>query len=76
MDKPKDYRITGYGDMIADRPRMRAYAQALEQAVFPGCSVLDIGAGTGIFSLLACRFGARRVDAVIYGQAFFPLPPP
>jgi type I protein arginine methyltransferase len=64
MDKPKGYRITGYGDMIADRQRMRAYAQALEQAVFPGSNVLDIGAGTGIFSLLACRFGASRVDAV------------
>jgi protein arginine N-methyltransferase 1 len=50
--------------MITDRPRMDAYVQALRQAIQPGCVVLDIGAGTGIFSLLACRFGAGVVHAV------------
>lgn len=50
--------------MIQDRVRMDAYSTALGKAVSPGCSVLDLGAGTGILSLLACRFGASRVVAV------------
>ena len=50
--------------MIADSVRMDAYARALRQAVKPGSVVLDIGAGTGIFALLACQFGARRVYAI------------
>lgn len=58
------YSITGYGEMIADGVRMDAYVRALRQAVKPGSVVLDIGTGTGIFALLACRFGARRVYAV------------
>jgi protein arginine N-methyltransferase 1 len=58
------YDLYSFGRMIADRVRMDAYAEALRRAVRPGSVVLDLGAGTGIFSLLACRFGARRVYAV------------
>jgi len=58
------YSITGYGDMITDTVRMDAYARALRHAVKPGSIVLDIGTGTGIFALLACQLGARRVYAV------------
>ena len=58
------YSIRNYGEMILDAARMDAYVRALRQAVKPGCVVLDIGTGTGIFALLACRFGARRVFAV------------
>jgi protein arginine N-methyltransferase 1 len=47
-----------------DRTRREAYAQALRRAVRPGSTVLDIGTGPGIFALLACRYGARRVYAV------------
>lgn len=64
MSKSTGYSLTGYGDMITDKPRMDAYVQALKQIVEPGSNVLDIGAGTGIFSLLACQLGARHVDAV------------
>lgn len=58
------YSLNGYGDMITDTVRMDAYVRALERAVRPGSVVLDIGTGTGIFALLACRMGARRVYAI------------
>ena len=50
--------------MITDKARMDGFEAALRQAVKPGSVVLDIGTGTGIFSLLACRFGARKVYAI------------
>lgn len=58
------YSLAGYGSMIADRVRMDAFAQALRQATTPESVVVDIGTGTGILALLACRFGARRVYAI------------
>ncbi len=58
------YSIADYGEMIADTARMRAFAAALGTAVKPGSVVVDIGTGTGIFALLACRLGARRVYAI------------
>lgn len=64
MKTPAGYTLGGYGEMIAPSQRMHAYASALRQAVRPGAIVLDIGAGTGIFSLLACQFGAGHVHAV------------
>lgn len=53
------YTVLDYGRMAMDGVRMDAYVRALERAITPGCVVLDIGAGTGIFSLLAARAGAR-----------------
>lgn len=50
--------------MLADRVRVEAYAQALRQTIRPGGVVVDIGTGTGIFALLACQAGARRVYAI------------
>lgn len=61
---PSGYMITSYGDMVSCEPRMSAYAEALRQAITPGCTVIDIGAGFGIFSLLACKFGAGQVIAI------------
>jgi len=62
--QPKQYDLVSYGQMIGDRVRMDAYARALRQAVRPGCVVVDLGTGTGIFAVLACRYGARRVYAI------------
>jgi protein arginine N-methyltransferase 1 len=58
------YSVADYGGMIVDPVRMDRYVRALAQAIKPGAVVVDIGTGTGIFALLACRHGARRVYAI------------
>jgi protein arginine N-methyltransferase 1 len=58
------YDLIAYGAMIADKVRTSAYAQALERRITPNSIVLDLGTGTGILALLACRAGAARVYAV------------
>ncbi|MBB4636172.1 50S ribosomal protein L11 methyltransferase [Longimicrobium terrae] len=60
----RSYNVRSFGLMAADHVRIDAYAAALEQAVRPGSVVLDVGTGTGILALLACRLGARRVYAI------------
>jgi protein arginine N-methyltransferase 1 len=58
------YTIHDFGDMIADRGRTEAYRRALRARIRPDAVVLDIGAGPGTLTLLACQAGARRVIAV------------
>jgi protein arginine N-methyltransferase 1 len=58
------YSLSEYRLMVADRIRTDAYAAALRRVVTADSVVVDIGAGTGIFALLACRYGARRVYAI------------
>lgn len=55
--------------MFADRVRMDAYTAAIEKSVRPGDAVLDLGSGPGIFALLACKAGARRVYAIDLSEA-------
>ena len=50
--------------MLADAPRMDAYAAALRRTIKPDSVVMDLGCGPGVFALLACKLGARRVYAV------------
>jgi len=58
------YDLHDYARMIADEARMGPYVRALEAVVKPGSVVVDVGSGTGIFALVACRLGAKRVYAI------------
>lgn len=58
------YSLPAYGRMIGDPRRFGAYRRALESAIRPGCRVLDLGSGPGVFSLVAARLGAGEVWAV------------
>jgi protein arginine N-methyltransferase 1 len=62
------YTVRGHGEMIRDAIRVGRYVEALRRVVKPGSIVLDIGTGTGILAVAACRFGARRVFAVEPGD--------
>ena len=58
------YSVSSYGRMIADKVRTEAYLQALRQVVNSDSVVLDLGTGIGIFGILACQLGVRRVYAI------------
>jgi protein arginine N-methyltransferase 1 len=58
------FTLPQFAKMIADRERLDAHVRALQRLVTPASVVIDIGAGTGVMSLLACQAGARRVHAI------------
>lgn len=58
------YSLEQYATMFADKLRMDAYSTAIARAVRPDHAVVDLGCGPGIFALLACKAGARRVYAI------------
>lgn len=60
-------RGLGIGDwyftMVQDHDRHDLYARVFRDLLPPDCTVLDIGAGTGLFAMIAARNGAARVIA-------------
>jgi len=50
--------------MVSDVVRVEAFRAGLNLQVKPGAVVLDVGAGTGILSILAVKAGAKKVYAV------------
>jgi len=50
--------------LLRDTERDKKFYAALERRVSSGASVLDIGAGTGVWAITAAKFGAKRVVAV------------
>lgn len=55
--------------LLGDKVRNDALALALKQAIKPGCSVADLGAGTGFLSFLARRLGAGHCTLYEYSGA-------
>ena len=66
--RPSPERLEGilayHQVLLADRRRNRAFAAALRARVRPGSTVMDLGAGSGIWAVFAARLGAKRVTAV------------
>jgi hypothetical protein len=54
--------------MLVDHARNQAYREVIERAVKPGMHVLDIGAGTGLLSMMAAKAGAELVTCVEMGK--------
>jgi protein-L-isoaspartate O-methyltransferase len=52
---------TCYFPLVHDIARNRIYETVFRRAIRPGSRVLDIGAGTGLFAMMAARAGAGEV---------------
>ena len=56
--------LSEHREYLQDAARVDAFARGIAAAVRPGDVVVDLGCGTGILGLLACRAGASRVYAI------------
>ncbi|MEO6588016.1 MAG: class I SAM-dependent methyltransferase [Pyrinomonadaceae bacterium] len=58
------YDFAGYCQMLTDERRMKAYSETMKKVIGKDSIVLDLGAGTGYFSILASKLGAKKVYAL------------
>src|SRR5687767_5036454 len=55
--------------LLGDKVRNDSLYAALQRVIKPGCTVADIGAGTGFLSFLARRLGAKHCHLYEYSSA-------
>ncbi len=56
--------IDEHRQYLQDPNRIAAFTRAIDATVRPGDRVIDLGSGTGVLGLLACRAGAGLVYAI------------
>jgi len=59
--------------MLADEVRNKLLFKAIRQSVNSETGFLDVGAGTGVWAILAAKLGAKRVVAVEIEECLIPL---
>jgi SAM-dependent methyltransferase len=59
--------------MLADGLRNKLLYKAVKQSVTPETAFLDVGAGTGVWAILAAKLGAKRVVAVEVEECLIPV---
>lgn len=59
--------------MLSDNVRNNLIYEAIRQRITEQTNFLDIGAGTGVWAILAAKLGARRVVAVEIEEALIPI---
>lgn len=79
---PKDLlSSTSYLDMLNDSRRNRAFHEAIKKTVTKPCHVIDIGAGTGLLSMMAAQamdstlgFECSRADGLVSAcESYLPM---
>jgi SAM-dependent methyltransferase len=59
--------------MLSDSVRNKLICEAITQNVTEETNFLDIGAGTGVWAILAAKLGAKRVVAIEIEEALIPI---
>lgn len=57
---------------MGDHPTTVLSTRALRRVVTPGVTVLDVGCGSGVLAIAACRFGAARAVGIDISPAAVP----